>query len=108
MLIGVNPNQATAKGLHTVGVADDFTTLDRDFGNLIDEATAAAGEPEVTRGFGEYQGMWTGAMRAVGHHGGQVGTNTATGAGLSVTTDTGIKAKYQVVGASVPALNATG
>lgn len=102
MELGVNPNQAATAGMRAAADAGAMIPLDGAFAQAITAAMEAAGEPEVTAGYQSFHDDWSGALREVGVHGDEVGTNTAGVAGHITNKDIDISGGYTRSAADVP------
>lgn len=73
--IGMNPNQAAAGGEETMTLAASYGSLKGDLTASLERCIAAAGEPEVTGGYGDFGEKWTTDLSTTAAHGESIGGN---------------------------------
>jgi hypothetical protein len=103
--IGMNPNEANAKGGRTIAAAESFGTLQGELLSIVDKCVTAAGEPEVVTGYDEFGATWSTDLAKTAEHGQSVGTTTHATVGDGVGTDT---ANAGLQGVEAPAPSAPG
>ncbi|GAB3996521.1 hypothetical protein GCM10029992_16890 [Glycomyces albus] len=85
---GVNPGSASTGASQIVTQSDSFATLEGDMRSIIEAASAAAGESEVTSGYDEFGATWATQLALVAEHGESVGSNAHVSISDHVDTDT--------------------
>jgi hypothetical protein len=85
--IGMNPNEANAKGGQTIASAESFGALQGELLSIVDKCVTAAGEPEVATGYDEFGATWSTDLAKTAEHGRSVGTTTHLTVGDGVGTD---------------------
>jgi hypothetical protein len=73
--IGMNPAQAASGGERTMSLAESFGSLKGDLTASLERCIAAAGEPEVTGGYGDFGEKWATDLSATAAHGESIGGN---------------------------------